>query len=166
MATPPPVPEIVWDWEGTGPVDINLRLVTKIYASQFELAAGAQITQADFWVRRVGTWAANFFAELRQRDGATPGAVIETSSVIPVGDISTTWGWVSVTFEPTAVGALAAWFICLRTSASFSDRYIKGEKRTGPPNAGYVLQYSADGEAWTNASKSDRVTCRLWGLVG
>jgi hypothetical protein len=160
----PPVPEIVWDWEGSDPDFVLLRLTTKTYASVVKLTEAAEVTLADFWVKRIGTGSGLVRAKIWADAGNLPGDLLATSDAVDSSTLSTDADWVRWTFAGVNFAAGTQYWVGLQSEGGGVSDYLGAERRLGPAEVWYVLRFGENPPPWSASSKSRRLTTRLLGF--
>lgn len=127
-------------------------------AQSFTATAG-DLSSARFYLKRVGAWTGDSYAELYASDGGSPpkptGAALATSEVVALSTIGTSYEVVQYDFaDAYTLSAATVYHIAFRSDAGGSTIYVDlGADNTAPGDAGFMSTETSG--VWSSDATAD-----------
>lgn len=123
---------------------------TQDFAQSFSTSTTSPINKVDFYIKKNGS-PSSATVRIVNDSGGSPGSIQYTTSTLTNSQVTTSYGWVTVTFAPNIVlnEGTTYWIVIDNSSNSSSSYYTIGANTSYTGGTGKVGQF---GGTWNNTS--------------
>ncbi len=125
---------------------------TQDFGQSFQISTDEFVNKVQLYIKKVGT-PSSITVNIKTDSSGSPSSTVKTTGTLSASSVSTTYGWVNVTFTTNPqLDAGTTYWIVLDSSTNASNYYVIGGNDNGYVSGASKIATSAG--AWSNNSPS------------